>query len=174
MPLPTVAGVALLVGATLAGAALARSSRIPLVWLHGAAALVMGVLLADLLPEIWSGPGLAAAIAGYALAAALGSVSFGSAAAGIGVHRFVEGALLTLVISPAAVAAFVAHAVAEGFAIGATQRGAPLWTAAHWLGVACVEPARCSAARIVELGALGNPVGLTVVEPPVGEHDLRR
>lgn len=153
MPLLTVAGVALLAGATLAGSTAAHSTRIPSRWLNGAAGLVLGVLVLDLLSEVWSGPGLAAAVVGYALASALGSLSFGSAAAAIGVHRFAEGALLTLVISPAAVAAFVAHAMAEGFAVGATLRDAPHRKA--WLAVACVCPV---AGALVVPGGVSQPL----------------
>lgn len=133
-----VAGVALLVGATLAGSAAAHATRIHPRWLNGAAGVVLGVLVLDLLSDVWSGPGLAAAVVGYALASALGRVSFGSAAAAVGVHRLAEGALLTLVISPAAVAAFVAHAMAEGFAVGATVRDTP--HRRTWLAVACGCP----------------------------------
>lgn len=140
MRLLTLLGVALLVGATLAGTGLARSVRLPSQWLHAAAGVVLAVLVLDLLPEIWSSAGLAAMVCGYALAAALGSVSFGSAALGVAVHRLVEGALLALVISPAAIAAFVAHAMAEGFAVGATLHDAPHRTMAGWTAVACAAP----------------------------------
>jgi hypothetical protein len=149
MPLLTLAGVALLAGATLAGAALARSTRIPSDWLHRAAALVLAVLVLDLVVHLyaelgasgwpwWSG--IAAFAAGFALASALRSVSFGSAAAAIGVHRFVEGAILALVPSPAAIAAFVTHALAEGFAITVPLRQAPHRTIWRWLAVACLSP----------------------------------
>jgi hypothetical protein len=149
MPLLTVAGVALLVGATLAGAALARATRIPSEWLHGAAAVVMAVLLLDLLPELWvdlgayAWPrwvGVAAFGGGFATSSALRSVPFGSAAAAISAHRLVEGALLALVISPAAVAAFVTHSLAEGFALGVPLRDAPHRTVCWWLAAACLAP----------------------------------
>jgi ZIP family zinc transporter len=156
MRLLTLLGVALLVGATLAGAGLARSVRIPAQWLHAAAGIVLAVLVLDLLPEIWSAAGLAAMACGYALAKVLGSVSFGSAALGVAVHRLVEGALLALVISPAAIAAFVAHAMAEGFAVGTTLRDAPQRTVASWIAVACGAPV---------MGALLMPSGWGPLEP---------
>ncbi|MCP2323303.1 zinc transporter ZupT [Hamadaea flava] len=140
MPQLTLAGVALLAGATLGGAALARSTRFPARWLHGAAGVVLSLLVLDLVAEIWSIAGLVAAVAGYALAAVLGSLSYGSAATAIGVHRFVEGAMLTLVISPAAIAGFAAHALAEGFAVGVSLLAAPRRTVVWWVAVACIAP----------------------------------
>lgn len=165
MPLSTVAGVALLAGATLAGAALARSPRMPSHWLHGAAALVMAVLVVDLLPRLWSDLGAtgrprwigaAAFAAGFAAASALRSLPFGSVPVAISAHRLIEGALLALVISPAAVAAFVTHSVAEGFAVGVPLRDAPHRTVAGWLAVACLSPVA---------GALLVPSGFGAAQP---------
>lgn len=168
MPLLTVAGVALLAGATLAGAALARSTRLPSEWLHGAAALVLAVLVLDLATRLWAELGasgwprwigIAAFTGGFALASALRSVSFGSAAAAVGVHRLVEGALLALVLSPAAIAAFVTHALVEGFAITVPLRGAPHRTVVRWLAVACLSPVA---------GALLIPSGAGTFQPILG------
>ncbi|MEV0272253.1 hypothetical protein AB0H43_26040 [Hamadaea sp. NPDC050747] len=140
MPQLTPTGVALLAGATLGGAALARSTRFPARWLHGAAGIVLSLLVLDLAAAIWSIAGLISAIAGYILAAILGSLSYGSAAAAIAVHRFVEGAMLAAVISPAAIAGFAAHALAEGFAAAVSLRAAPRRAFVWWVAIACIAP----------------------------------
>jgi zinc transporter ZupT len=145
----TLEGVALLAGATLAGAWLARRVRMPSGLLCGAAGVVLAVLVLGLIPEIradlaaadwplWTG--IAAALGGFGLAEALARISYGSGAAAIGAHRFFEGATLALVVSPAAILAFLAHAVAEGFAVTVTLRDAPYRTVWRWLAVACVSP----------------------------------
>ncbi|MGI9008594.1 MAG: hypothetical protein ACR2FU_20800, partial [Streptosporangiaceae bacterium] len=91
MPLPPMilAGVALIAGATLAGAWIsARTARLPSAALRVAAGLLLAVVLADLLPDIgrdlagsglpwWGGAGAAAA--GFAAAGMLGR--FGCACA---------------------------------------------------------------------------------------------
>ena len=159
------AGVALIAGATLAGAWIsARTGRLPRAALRVAAALLLAVVLADLLPDIWRdlpGSGLpwwgaaGTAAAGFAVtgvvtrfgcACAPGpagpAASWGAgwgAAAALAVHRALEGAAVTLSGSAAVIAALVVHAAAEGFALAALlragrQRLVPL------LLVACLSP----------------------------------
>lgn len=140
MSLPALEGVVLLAGATLLGALLGRLSgraRLPYQWLRGTAGVVLAVLVLDQLHDHLSLLWTAGFAVGFAFAVLLGSVSYGSAAAAIGVHRFVEGATLALVLSPAAVLAFCVHGLAEGFAVAAT---APQRTVRLWLAVACVSP----------------------------------
>jgi zinc transporter ZupT len=167
---PGLVGVALIAGATLAGAWLARhSSRVPA--LVGCTAVVLAaVVLADLLPDIWRdlhGAGLgwwaaaaATAAAGYATADALArrgcacqaaradtanvpgtkAASGVATAAALAAHRLLEGAAVTLTGSPAIVAALVLHATGEGFALGALLRPERRSRALMLLVIACVSP----------------------------------
>ncbi|HEX9066742.1 MAG TPA: hypothetical protein VF843_16655 [Streptosporangiaceae bacterium] len=178
------AGVALIAVATLAGAWIsARTARMPDAAMKIAACLLFAVVLADLLPDIWRdlpGSGLpwwaaaAAAAAGFTGAGALARIGCAcdpepgptaasqgtgwGAAAALAVHRALEGAAVTLAGSPAVIAALVAHAAAEGFAIAALLRASrrrlvPL------LFVACVSPA----AGAFVIASLPIPAGVSVV-----------
>jgi ZIP family zinc transporter len=173
---PALAGVALIAIATLAGAWLARrASRPPEpalrrpAWpglaLAGAAAMLMAVVLADLVPDIWRdlpASGLpwwaaaAALTAAFAAADALarrgcacravpgsGRAAAGSgraAAAALVVHRTLEGAAVALTGSAVMTAALAVHAAAEGFALAVLLRGERRDRAAALLALACLSP----------------------------------
>jgi zinc transporter ZupT len=142
-------GVALVLGVTLCGAALSRTSRLPLAWLSPAAAVLFAVLVLDIVPDVRAGLavaglpwwiGVAAALLGF-LAISVGPRGGTAAGLAIAAHRLVEGATLAIVISPAAILAFGVHALAEGFALGVRLHGAPHRTVWGWLGVAGLSPA---------------------------------
>ena len=167
---PGLAGVALIAGATLAGAWLASySSRVRALW-PCAAAVLAAVVLADLLPDVWrelhgAGLGWLAAGAGglaggYAAAEALArrgcacqaaaarraTASGTATAAALAAHRLLEGAAVGLTGSPAVVAALVLHATGEGFALGALLRPEGRSRIRTVLVIACVSPLAGAAA----------------------------
>src|SRR5258708_14956416 len=173
-------GVALIAAATLAGAWLGRRSlRRPRLSLACAAVLLLVVVLADLLPDIWNdlhGTGLAwwpaAGALGAGLLATDGLVRRGCAcgtgpaagratAGALGVHRAVEGAGLVVAGSAAVIAALALHAACEGFALAALLGGERRRRAVALLAITCLSPAAGAAVlRRVPLPAAAAP-GLT-------------
>ena len=156
----TLAGVTLIATATLAGAWLGRRShRLPRLSLTCAAILLIIVVLADLLPDIWgdlSGAGLpwwpAAGALGVGFLATDGLLCRGCAcgtgpaggratAAALAVHRAIEGAALAVAGSVAVIAALVLHAASEGLALTALLKGERRCTAAALLAITCLSPA---------------------------------
>ncbi len=157
------AGVALIAGATLAGAWLGRRfARLRTISLACAAIALAAVVAADLVPDIWRDlreTGLPWWMAALALAAGLGvtdaivrrgcacgpgvGVPAGgrATAVALGVHRALEGAALAIAGSAAVIAALVAHAASEGFALTALLRGERRGRAAALLAVTCLSPA---------------------------------
>src|SRR6266567_8651476 len=157
---PASAGVALIAGATLAGAWLARrAAMMRAASLACAAGLLLAVVLADLLPDVWRdlpGAGLpwwaaaaavAAGIAGTDILARRGCACRTgpdrgeAAAAALGVHRALEGAALVLAGSLAVVAALVVHAGSEGFALTALLRRERRAKTVTLLAIMCLSPA---------------------------------
>jgi zinc transporter ZupT len=154
------AGVTLIATATLAGAWLGRRShRLHRLSLACAAVLLLAVIVADLLPDIWndlSGTGSpwwpAAGAFGGGFLATDGLVRRGCAcgtgpaggratAAALGLHRAIEGAALAVAGSVAVIAALVLHAASEGLALTALLRGERRGTAAALLAITCLSPA---------------------------------
>ena len=157
------AGVALIAGATLAGAWLGRRfARLRTISLIGAAVALVAVVAADLVPEIWNDlreTGLPWWIAAAGLAAGLAATDAivrrgcvcgpgahapagGRATAiALGVHRTLEGAALAIAGSAAVIAALVVHAASEGFALTALLRGERRSRAAGLLAITCLSPA---------------------------------
>jgi hypothetical protein len=154
------AGAALIAAATLAGAWLARRSlRLPRLSLACATILLLVVVFADLLPDIWndlSGTGLP----GWPVAGALGAGFLGTdvlvrggcacgagtaggraTAAALGMHRAVEGAALAVAGSVAVIAALVLHAASEGLALTALLRGERRGWVVVLLATTCLSPA---------------------------------
>ncbi|MFD9097678.1 hypothetical protein [Streptomyces collinus] len=145
--------------ATLAGAWAARRApgRSPL--LPAAAAGILLVIAAvDLLPDAWDEAQEAGlppwavpftALAAYSLMGALtrtgcpctqeraGGIG---AAAGLAVHRFVEGAALALTTSLAVMVALLVHAAGEGLALAALLGTQPARRVAPWIALACLSP----------------------------------
>ncbi len=158
------AGVALIAGATLAGAWLGRRfARLRTISLACAAIALAAVVAADLVPDIWRDlreTGLPWWMAALALAAGLGvtdaivrrgcacgpgvGVPAGgrATAVALGVHRALEGAALAIAGSAAVIAALVAHAASEGFALTALLRGE---RCARRAGAFAGQSARCAA-----------------------------
>jgi hypothetical protein len=157
------AGTALIAGGTLAGAWLGRRfARLRAISLECSAIALVAVVAADLVPDIWGDlreTGLPWWIAALALAAGLAGtdviVRRGCAcgpgvelpaggratAVALGVHRALEGAALAIAGSAAVIAALVAHAAGEGFALTALLRGERRGRAAALLAVTCLSPA---------------------------------
>jgi zinc transporter ZupT len=191
---PASAGVALIAGATLAGAWLARrASGMRAASLACAAGVLLAVVLADLLPDIWRDlPGaglpwwaaaaaLAAGVAGTDLLArrgcacrtseaADGGAADGEAARGgatvaaLGLHRALEGAALVVTGSLAVIAALIVHAASEGFAMAALLRGERRGKAAALLATTCLSPAAGAiAVSQVRLPAQAAPIVTALV-----------
>ncbi|MGN6795785.1 MAG: hypothetical protein ACTHJW_25605 [Streptosporangiaceae bacterium] len=157
------AGVALIAGATLAGAWLGRRfTRLRTISLVCAAVALIVVVTADLVPDIWNdvretglpwwiaATGLAAGFAvtdaavrrGCACGTGVETPAGGRAAAvALGAHRALEGAALAVAGSAAVIAALVAHAASEGFALTTLLKGERRGRAAALLAVTCVSPA---------------------------------
>ena len=200
---PASAGVALIAGATLAGAWLARrASGMRAASLACAAGALLVVVLADLLPDIWRdlpGAGLPWWAAACALAAGAagtdvlarrgcacrtgpdpggagrsgpdrggvdrgggacdGEARGGPTATALGLHRALEGAALVVTGSVAVIAALIAHAASEGFAMAALLSGERRGKAVALLAVTCVSPAAGAiAASQVRLPAQAAPM----------------
>jgi zinc transporter ZupT len=153
------AGVPLIASATLAGAWLGRRShRLPRLSLACAAILLLVVVLADLLPDIFSDlsdaglplwPAAVALGAGFlatdglvrrGCACGTGPAGGRATAAALGVHRAVEGAALAIAGSVAVIAALVLHAAGEGLALTALLKGERRGTAAALLAITCLSP----------------------------------
>ena len=160
MTVADLAGVALIAAATLAGAWLGRRfARLRTISLACAALALVAVVAADLVPDIWRDlreTGLPWWIALLALAAGLGvtdvvvrrGCACGPGPAGgratavaLGLHRVLEGAALAIVGSAAVIAALVAHAASEGFALTALLSGERRGRAAALLAITCLSPA---------------------------------
>jgi ZIP family zinc transporter len=157
------AGVALIAAATLAGAWLGRRfARLRTISLACAAVALIAVVAADLVPDIWhdlreTGLPWWIAVAGLAAGLAVTDVAVRrgctcrrgvevpaggrATAVALGVHRALEGAALAIAGSAAVIAALVAHAGSEGFALTALLRGERKARAAVLLGITCVSPA---------------------------------
>jgi zinc transporter ZupT len=167
LPAPVLAGAGLVAAATLTGAWLAR--RRPgqrQIWFAAAAGALLIIAGLHLLPDawaaaraapIWSGLVPVAAAAGFAaagLAARAGcgcrehseQASGAGTAAALAIHRFLEGAAITLAGSAAVVLALAAHAFGEGLAAGALLGGQPRRRVAGWLALMCLSPVTGAAA----------------------------
>ncbi|HZD66188.1 MAG TPA: hypothetical protein VE152_08835 [Acidimicrobiales bacterium] len=153
-------GIGLMALATVGGAVLRwrlpRASPVPLAV---AAACLLGVVGADLAPDIWRGMAAVglpwwsaplAAMAGVAGAGALlrpgcpcrpGLARGGGTGVALAAHRVLEGAAVAVTGSVAVVAALVLHAASEGFALTSLLGGERRRTIASWLTLACVAPA---------------------------------
>jgi zinc transporter ZupT len=180
------AGVALIAAATLAGAWLGRRfARLRKISLTCAAVALIAVVAADLVPDIWNdlretglpwwiaAAGLAAGLAvtdaairrGCACSRGVEAPASGRATAvALGVHRALEGAALAIAGSTAVIAALVAHAASEGFALTALLRGERKARAAVLLGITCLSPAAGAAVlALVHLPESVAPVLTSVV-----------
>src|SRR5258708_18402705 len=152
----TLAGVALIAAATLAGAWLGwRSLRLPRLSLACAAMLLLVVVIADLLPDAWNAmsstglpwwPAAGALGAGFLATDALvrrgcacgtGQAGGRTTSAALGLHRAVEGAALAVAGAVAVVAALGLHPAREGFPLAPLLRGEPPGRAAAPLGRPC-------------------------------------
>jgi len=180
------AGVALIAGATLAGALLGRRfARLRTISLTCAAVALIAVVAADLVPDIWNDfreTGLPWWIAAAGLATGLGltdaAVRRGCAcgrgaeapsggratAVALGVHRTLEGAALAIAGSAAVIVALVAHAASEGFALTTLLAGERKVRAALLLAITCLSPAAGAAVMaFVHLPASVGPVLTSMV-----------
>ncbi|MFJ9732639.1 hypothetical protein ACIRUL_14990 [Streptomyces sp. NPDC101171] len=145
--------------ATMAGAWAARRVPGPTVLVPAAASgILLVIAVLDLLPDAWDEAAEAGlppwavpltALASFALMGALartgcpcGRERAGGigAAAGLAVHRFVEGTALALTTSPAVIAALLVHAAGEGLALAALLAAQPGRRTACWLALACLSP----------------------------------
>jgi ZIP family zinc transporter len=179
-------GLALIAAATLAGAWLGRRfARLRGISLVCAAVALFAVVGADLLPDIWNDLGetglpwwiaaaaLAAGLAttdaivrrGCACGPAAGVPASGRATAvALGVHRALEGAALAIAGSAAVIAALVAHAASEGFALTTLLRGERRGRAAALLAITCLSPAAGAVVlAVVHLPDAAAPVLTSVV-----------
>jgi ZIP family zinc transporter len=183
LPAATLAGVALVAAATLTGVWLGRRCfRLPRLSLAFAAMLLLVVVVADLLPDIWndlSGTGLpwwpaAGALGGGFLATdvlvrrgcgcGIGPAGGRATTAALSAHRAVEGAALAVAGSVAVIAALVLHAASEGFALAALLRGERRGRAAALLAITCLSPAAGAAVLSqVPLPAAAAPVLTSLV-----------
>ena len=169
--------------ATLAGAWLARrASAMRAASLACAAGVLLAVVLADLLPDIWrdlpaaglpwwvAAAALAAGIAGTQVLARRGCACRtrpargGATATALGLHRALEGAALVVTGSVAVIAALVLHAGSEGFAMGALLSRERRGKAAALLATTCLSPAAGAiAASQVRLPAQAAPIVTALV-----------
>ena len=185
MPLTAAApaGVTLIATATLAGAWLGRRShRLPRLSLASAAIVLLVVILADLLPDVWKDlrdtglPWWAASGtlgAGFwvtdllirrGCACGTGPAGGRATAAALGMHRAVEGAALAIAGSAAVIAALVLHAASEGFALAALLKGERRRRAVALLVITCLSPAAGAAVLSqVPLPAAAAPVLTSLV-----------
>ncbi len=161
------AGSGLIAVATVVGAwlALRRSGRHE-VWLGAAAGALLVIAGLHLLPDAWSAARAAriwplaipaAALASFAVAGLVArrgcscasgrchASGTGSAGA-LAMHRFLEGTALALTGSVAVAVALVAHAMAEGLAVGALLGSQSRRRVAGWLAGMCLSPAAGAAA----------------------------
>ncbi|MFJ2729138.1 hypothetical protein [Streptomyces collinus] len=155
----TLAAVALVALATVAGAWAARRARGRTALLPATAAgILLVVAVLDLLPDAWDEaedaglPPWAVPLTALAAFALMGAVTRTGcpcsreraggigAAAGLAVHRFVEGAALALTTSPAVMAALLAHAAGEGLALTTLLGAQPGRRTAPWITLACLSP----------------------------------
>ncbi|WP_432030457.1 hypothetical protein [Streptomyces sp. 1222.5] len=146
--------LATVVGAWSARRASGRSSLV----LAAASGILLVVAVLHLLPDAWDeAPEVGvpqwavplAALASFWLMGALtrigcpcalGRAGGIGAAAGLALHRFLEGATLALTASVAVVAALLVHAAGEGLALAALLGTQPRRRMAPWIGLACVSP----------------------------------
>lgn len=158
-PAESLVAVALVSLATLAGAwaarrAPGRSTLVP----AGAAGVLLVVAALDLLPDAWGKAGEAGlppwavpftALASFSLMGAVTRIGCPcsreraggiGAAAGLAVHRFVEGAALALTTSVAVMAALLVHAAGEGLALAALLGARPGRRMGPWIALACLGP----------------------------------
>jgi hypothetical protein len=161
LPVPLLAGAGLMAAATMTGAWLAR--RRPgqqQIWFAAAAGALLIVAGLHLLPDAWAAARaagiwpplvLVAAAAGFAVAGLATRAGCGcrehqvrasgaATAAGLAVHRFLEGAAVALGGSAAVALALAAHAFGEGLATGALLGGQPRRRVAGWLALMCLSP----------------------------------
>jgi zinc transporter ZupT len=177
------AGLALIAGATLAGAWLGRRfARLRAISLILAAIALVTVVAADLVPDIWGDlreTGLPWWVAGLALVAGLagtdaivrrgcacgpGPAGGRAAAVALGVHRALEGAALAIAGSAAVIVALVLHAGSEGFALTTLLAGERRARAAALLSLTCLSPAAGVAAlALVHLPEQAAPVMTSIV-----------
>jgi len=124
-----------------------------------AAILLLAVVFADLVPDIWndlSGTGLpwwpVAGALGLGFLGTDGLVRRGCScgtsrasgrvtAAALGMHRAVEGAALAVAGSVAVIAALVLHAASEGLALTTLLRGERRGWVVGLLAITCLSPA---------------------------------
>ncbi|WP_084516385.1 hypothetical protein [Microtetraspora niveoalba] len=161
-PLPsveTLAAVSLIAVATVAGAWLARRgsgrSALPLA---AASGVLLVIAALDLLPDAWA-EAREAGVPPWAVPATVlvswcvmdAVVRVGcpcepsraggiGTAAGLALHRFLEGATLALTASIVVVAALFVHAAGEGLALAALLGARPRRRLAPWIALACVSP----------------------------------
>ena len=184
---PASAGVALIAVATLAGAWLARrASRMRAVSLACAAGVLLAVVLADLIPDIWRdlpaaglpwwvpAGALAAGMAGTDVLARRGcacrtwpssvAARGRATATALALHRALEGAALVVTGSAAVIAALVIHAASEGFAMAALLKGERRSKAGALLAITCLSPAAGAiAVSLIRLPAQAAPIVTALV-----------
>ncbi|MFF2205588.1 hypothetical protein [Streptomyces sp. NPDC058145] len=158
-PAASLVAASLVALATLAGAWTARRAPGRTVLVPAAASgILLVVAVLDLLPDAWDEAAEAGlppwavpftALASFALMGAVtrtgcpctreraGGIG---AAAGLAVHRFVEGAALALTTSVAVMAALLVHAAGEGLALAALLGTQPGRRMAPWITLACLSP----------------------------------
>lgn len=156
-----VGGSLLMAVATVVGAwlALRRAGRHE-VWLGAAAGALLVIAGLHLLPDAWSASGAArlwplavpvTALASFTVAGlvarkgcvcASGRHHIGGAAgaAGLALHRFLEGTALALTSSLTVTVALAVHALAEGVAVGALLASQSRRRVTGWLTAMCLSP----------------------------------
>ncbi|MFI1294167.1 hypothetical protein ACH4VM_38210 [Streptomyces sp. NPDC020792] len=155
----TLGAVFLVAVATVVGAWLARrGSGRPALILAAASGILLIIAVLDLLPDAWDeaqAPGvppwavLVTALASYGVMGAVvrigcpcepGRAGGVGSAAGLALHRFLEGATLALTGSVAVMAALLVHAASEGLALTALLGAHSRRHVAPWIGLACLSP----------------------------------
>ncbi|WP_262418997.1 hypothetical protein [Streptomyces sp. SP2-10] len=158
-PAASLVAASLVALATVAGAWAARRAPGPTVLVPAAASgILLVIAVFDLLPDAWDEAAEAGlppwavpftALASFALMGALARTGCPcrreraggiGAAAGLAVHRFVEGAALALTASIAVMAALLVHPAGEGLALAALLGAQPGRRTACWLTLACLSP----------------------------------
>jgi zinc transporter ZupT len=183
LPAPVLAGAGLVAAATLIGAWLARRPGQRQMWFAAAAGALLIVAGLHLLPDAWAAAratgvwpplALVAAAAGFAVAGLAARAGCGcqehkeqasgaATATALTIHRFLEGAAITLAGSAAVALALTAHAFAEGLATGALLGGQPRRRVAGWLALMCLSPViGAAAADTFPVPAAAEPVLLAL------------
>jgi ZIP family zinc transporter len=182
MPSSMLAGAGLLAAATVAGAWLARGhAGRREIWFAGAAGALLVIAGLHLLPDAWAEASTAriwpwlvplAAVGGFTaagLATRAGCAcqehrqhaSGAGLAAALAIHRFLEGAAITLAGSATLAVALGAHAFGEGLATGALLGGQPR-RLAGWLAVMSLSPVAGAAVGAVPFPTTAGPLLLAL------------